>query len=180
MADPFIGEIRAFAFNFAPKNWAICAGQILSIQQNTALFSILGVQFGGNGTTNFGLPNLQGSAPMGTGVGPGLTPRTIGEVAGTESVTLLQNEMPVHSHTITAQASAADKLDPAGNYLAQGGRGTPPRTSRVPTYESGAPNAPLSTGALALSGGSQAHNNMQTCLALNFCICLIGTYPSRG
>lgn len=180
MADPFIGEIRAFAFDFAPKNWAICAGQIMPIQQNTALFSILGVQFGGNGTTNFGLPNLQGSAPMGTGMGPGLTQRTIGEVAGTQSVTLSQNEMPIHSHTITAQARAADKLDPAGNYLAQGIRGTPPRTSSVPTYAGGALNIPLATGTLAPSGGAQAHSNMQPYLALNFCICLFGAYPTRG
>ena len=183
MADPFLGEIRAFGFPFAPVNWALCQGQILPIQQNTALFSIIGARFGGNGTSNYGLPNLQGQAPMGAGSGPGLTPRAMGEAAGTAAVTLLPAEMPPHSHAIAVQTANATAAIPGGNVLAQGVKGAGSRAQTKPAYAPGAPTVPqgaLDANALApFPGGGQAHNNMQPCLALNFCICLNGIFPTR-
>src|ERR1700744_2566780 len=115
MAEPFIGQIEAFAFSFAPKGWAQCAGQLLPINQNTALFSLLGTTYGGNGTSNFALPNLQGMTPMQAGQGPGLSRRDLGETGGEESVTLLTTEMPSHSHIVTADTGTANSGDPTGN-----------------------------------------------------------------
>lgn len=183
MADPFLGEIRAFGFSYAPMNWAFCAGQIMAIQQNAALFSILGIQYGGNGTSNFGLPNLQGQAPMGAGNGPGLTPRTVGEAVGEAAVTLSSTEMPPHSHAIAVQTGSATAALPGGNVLAQGAQGGGPRPAPQSAYAPGAPIVPqgaLAANALApFPGGGQAHDNMQPYLALNFCICLSGVFPQR-
>lgn len=180
MADPFYGEIRAFAFDYAPVHWAFCQGQLVAISQNTALFSVIGTQFGGNGTTTFGLPNLQGTAPMGSGTGPGLTPRTVGDAAGTASETLQPGEMPQHSHAVTAEGGNATAAVPQGNFLAKGlvpGARPSPR----PTYAAGATTTPLAGSALApFTGGGQPHTNMQPYLALNFCICLSGEFPVRS
>jgi microcystin-dependent protein len=176
MADQFVGEIRMVGFNFAPTGWALCNGQVLPIAQNTALFSLLGVNFGGNGTINFALPNLQGMAPMHQGQGANLTQRFMGETAGESTVTLLVNQLPTHNHP--------PKAAPAGNSGAPGpalafassGRGKPP--AYAPYLASA--GAPMAVSAVGLSGGSQPHNNLPPYLTVNFIIALTGIYPSRG
>ena len=176
MADQFLGEIRAVPFNFAPVGWALCNGQILPIAQYTALFSLLGTQFGGNGQSNFGLPNLQGSAPMNQGNGVGLTPRVMGEVAGETAVTLLTTQMPSHSHT--AQAGAASTSGAPGPTVVFGGGGRGKQPAYAPAS---APTAVLmSPQAVSMSGGSQPHNNMPPYVTLNFIIAIQGIYPSRS
>jgi len=192
MASPFISQIALFSFNFAPKNWAICAGQIMSISQNTALFSLLGTTYGGNGQTTFALPDLRGRAPVHSGQGPGLSDYTQGETGGIESVTLNLSHMPQHTHTIntsglavTAQQAtnaAGNKRTPVGNLPAK------ESAAVTATYSSAAPNADMSnaaatmTGSITagLAGGSQAHENRQPYLAMNYCICLAGIFPSRN
>lgn len=171
MSEPFIGEIHLMANNYAPRNYAYCNGQLLPIQQNTALFSLLGTQFGGNGTTNFALPNLQGRAAMGSGAGPGLTPRTIGEAGGSETVTLQATQMPAHSHGLMAQSSQADRGNALQARLAQ----TADALYAAPTAGS-----PLHPTALNTAGGGQPHNNMQPFLAIGFVIALQGWFPSRA
>jgi microcystin-dependent protein len=174
MADQFIGEIRVVGFNFAPTGWALCNGQLMPISQNTALFSLLGTQFGGNGTTNFALPNLQGCAPMLQGNGAGLTPRVIGEVGGETSVTLLTSQIPAHTHAaMNAPASNADT--PTNTVFGGGSRGKEP--AYAPTSAS---TALMNAQAIGLAGGSQPHNNMPPYLTLNFIIALQGIFPSRG
>jgi microcystin-dependent protein len=178
MSSPFVAEIRIFGFNFAPKGWATCDGQILPLSQNTALFSLLGTTYGGNGQTTFALPNLQGSAPLQQGQGPGLSLRDLGETGGEQTVTLLDTEMPAHSHT-AASANAAGGgtlLSPAGNIWAN------PSTRRatVNMYAAGPGNAPMDAGTLTPAGGSQPHNNMPPYLCLNFCIALQGIFPPRS
>jgi microcystin-dependent protein len=168
MSDPFIGEIILFAGNFAPRGWAFCAGQILSIQQNTALYSILGTTYGGNGTTTYALPDLRGRVPMGVGQGPGLTPRSLGEVAGTESVTLNANEMPAHVHPLPASTHDSTTKNPQGNVPAYNGSyGTPA-------------SADTTMSPSTQSGGSQPHGNMQPYTGLNYIIALEGIFPSRN
>jgi microcystin-dependent protein len=175
MSDPFLGEIRIFGGNFAPRGWALCNGQILPIVQNTALFSLLGTQFGGNGTSNFALPNLQGSVPVGQGNGAGLTPRVIGETGGEQDVTLLQATMASHSHQMSGVATPASSLTPGPTMaLAE-----PPAV--VPIYQTSlGSSATLNAGAVTPSGGSQPHNNLQPFLVLNFIIALQGIYPARS
>jgi len=174
MSDPFVGEIRIFGFNFAPTGWALCNGQLMPISQNTALFSLLGTMYGGDGKSSFALPNLQGSAPLNQGQGPGLAPRAIGERGGESSVTLIQSEMPLHSHPIACDSGTAANAAPTSGMWATTGRGRP-----MP-YSSNAPNTPMSGQALAVAGGGQPHNNMPPYLALNFCIALQGIFPARG
>ncbi len=178
MADPFIGEIRAFPFDFAPRDWAYCNGQSVPIQQNTALYSVLGSTYGGN-AQSFNLPDLRGRAIMGTGTGPGRSPRAIGTPVGTASVTLAPNQLPPHTHDIMAQAGNATSTNPDNGFLAQGVTSDSRRPAPVPTYTDSTFNTSLSNNALAPSGQSGAHNNMQPYLALNFCICLQGEYPVR-
>lgn len=177
MSSPFVAEIRIFGFQFAPKGWAFCNGQILPLSQNTALFSLLGTTYGGDGRSNFALPNLQGSAPLQQGQGPGLSLRDLGEQAGEQTVTLLNTELPAHTHG-AASANAVGGgtlLSPANNIWAN------PSTRRatVNMYAAGPGNAPMDPLALAVAGGSQPHNNMQPYLCLNFCIALQGVYPPR-
>lgn len=179
MADPFYGEVRAFGFDFAPVNWAFCAGQTIPVQQNAVLFSIIGNRFGGNGSTHFMLPNLQSKVAMGSGAGPGLTPRAIGEDMGTTAETLTISQIPPHSHHITAQGAGATAAIPNGNLLAQGMQGVPPRGSARATYAVGPATAAMAPTALLPVGGDQAHSNIQPVLALNFCICLSGEFPPR-
>lgn len=169
MSDPYLGEIRVFAGNFAPQNWALCNGQLLAIAQYSALFSILGTTYGGDGIRTFGLPNLQGSAPMHWGNGPGLTPRTLGESGGSANVTLQSPEMPGHNHAAMASLSSADQASPAGNVIADATMYAPPPLA-----------TPLTASSLTPTGGSQPHNNMQPYLALTFIISLQGIYPPRG
>ena len=174
--DPFVAEIRIFPFNFAPKGWAFCNGQLLPISQNTALFSLLGTTYGGNGQSNFALPDLQGSAPMHPGQGPGLSLHDLGETGGSQTVTLLQSEIPVHAHTVNAAINAnGDLLNPAGGIWAQapGGRGS------LQLYAPAPGNGAMNPNALKPTGGDQPHNNMQPYLTLSFCIALQGVFPPR-
>ncbi|HMM66071.1 MAG TPA: tail fiber protein [Dokdonella sp.] len=174
MADPFVAEIRIFPFNFAPRGWAWCDGQLLPISQNTALFSLLGTTYGGNGASNFALPNLQGRAPMHPGQGPGLSLHDLGENGGSETVTLLESEMPAHAHALSAQAVPADSPNPQSAVHARVIGATPYRPP------AGAALVAMSDQALAPIGGDQPHNNMQPYLTLNFNIALQGVYPPRS
>ncbi len=174
MADPFVAEIRIFPFNFAPRGWAWCDGQLMPLSQNTALFALLGTTYGGNGKSNFALPDLQGRVPMHPGHGPGLSIRDLGESGGTETVTLLTSEMPQHSHGLTAQAVPGDSPTPAGNAYARVIGATP----YLPP--SGAPMTAMSPQALAPTGGDAPHNNMQPYLTCYFCIALQGIFPPRS
>ncbi|MBP7864539.1 MAG: phage tail protein [Acidobacteria bacterium] len=180
MADAFIGEIRIIGFNFAPKNWAACSGQLIQIQQNTALYSILGTTFGGNGSTTFGLPNLQGRAPMAAGSGQGLTPRVPGEVTGFETVTVTNAQLPAHTHPLVGQDLPADRKDPAGAYPARGAKAVGPSLRPVNAYQTLAPADVMAASAVGPAGGSLAHANLQPYLAMNFCICQYGLYPIRS
>lgn len=174
MSDPFVAEIRIFPFNFAPTGWAMCNGQLLPISQNTALFSLLGIMYGGDGRSTFGLPNLQGNASLFWGQGPGLSLYDQGQTGGSESVTLLQSEIPAHNHQASG-VSGSGPTSPANATWGSGAGRTPP-----PVYISGSPNVNMSPSALASAGGDQPHNNMQPYLVLNFCIAMQGIYPPRG
>jgi len=172
MSDQFVAEMRVFPFNFAPKGWAFCDGQLLPISQNTALFSLLGTTYGGDGKSTFALPDFQGMAPIQEGQGPGLSQRFLGESAGSQSVTLLQTEIPVHSHVVQA-ASAGGLNDPTNNTWGSGLKGHPP------AYSGAGSNVSMGPQALSIAGGSQPHNNMMPYLTLNFCIALQGIFPQR-
>ena len=171
--DPFVAEIRIFAFNFAPKGWATCDGQLLPISQNTALFSLLGTTFGGDGKSTFALPNLNGSAPLGAGDGPDGTSYYPGTVDGSQTVTLIQSELPVHNHTLSVSTRNASAKDPT-NQAAAVGQGI---GMYGPNNGSATTMAPQ---ALSIAGGSQPHNNMQPSLVFCVCIALQGIFPARG
>jgi microcystin-dependent protein len=174
MADPFVAEIRIFPFNFAPKGWAWCHGQLMPLSQNTALFSLLGTTYGGNGKSNFALPDLQGCAPMHPGQGPGLSLHDLGETGGSETVTLLESEIPAHSHAVRAVGGDPGDLQapsPARS-IARSGNGF--------AYVSGPIDTSLAPEALPPAGGSLPHNNMQPYLTCYFCIALQGVFPPRG
>lgn len=174
MADPFVAEIRIFPFNFAPKGWAWCDGQLLPLSQNTALFSLLGTTYGGNGKSNFALPDLQGRAPMHPGQGPGLSLHDLGETGGSETVSLLESEIPSHAHALMAQGVVADSNVPVDNSVARVTGATP----YLPP--AGAPLISMAGQALAPAGGDQPHNNMMPYLTFYFCIALQGVFPPRG
>ena len=174
MSEPFIAEIRIFAGNFAPRNWAFCNGQLLPIAQNTALFSLVGTTYGGDGRTTFGLPNLQGRAPMHPGNGPGLTSRRLGETGGAATHTLTVQEMPAHSHAMKCINEAADTEDPAGSMLAK----SLPLKDRQ--FGPASNTASMHSGTIGKVGGGQPHNNLPPYLAINFIIALVGLYPSRS
>jgi microcystin-dependent protein len=174
MSDQFVAEIRIFPFNFAPRGWAFCNGQLMPISQNTALFSLLGTMYGGDGKSTFALPNMQGNAPMFWGQGPGLSFYAEGQEGGTETVTLLQTEMPIHSHQASG-ASGNGPTSPANNTWGAGAGRTPP-----PTYVDGSSNVTMAGMTVAVAGGSLPHNNMQPYLTLNFCIALQGIFPPRS
>ena len=172
MADPFLAEIRIFPFSFAPIGWALCNGQIMPISQSTALFSLLGTTYGGNGTSTFGLPNLQDRMPMHAGQGPGLTQRVRGEPLGTATVTLSTQEVPSHTHELRSSGTPGSSGTPDGS-ASFGSAGV----AQVYAVASGAPvTLPL---PLTSSGGGMPHNNRQPYLAFNFCIALQGVYPQR-
>jgi microcystin-dependent protein len=174
MADPFVAEIRIFPFNFAPKGWAFCNGQILPISQNTALFSLLGTTYGGNGQSTFALPNMQGNAPMHPGQGPGLSLHDLGETGGSETVTLLVSEIPAHTHGLLATTQPGNQPAPNANSLA--------KTTGFQPYlpPAGAPLVPMNPSDLPPAGGDLPHNNMQPYLTLNFNIALQGVFPPRS
>ena len=172
MSDPFVAEIRIFPFNFPPKGWAFCDGQLLPLSQNTALFSLLGTTYGGDGKSTFALPDLQGSAPMQPGQGQGLSLRDLGEQSGVESVTLLVSEIPFHNHGMMAAGSdPAESNDPTNNALARSKNGN--------AYTANITITQMTPQALPPAGGSLPHNNMQPYLTLNFCIALQGVFPQR-
>ena len=172
MSDqPFIGQIKLFSFNFNPRFHAFCIGQLLPINQNQALFSLLGTTYGGNGTTNFGLPNLQGRAALHFGQGPGLGNYSQGQTAGEENHTLATGEMPSHNHPVLTSANNADQTYPPNNLWANNGS--------APAF-SNAAGGVMNAGAIANAGGSQGHLNMQPYLVLNYCIALTGIFPSRN
>jgi len=177
MADPFVAEIRIFPFNFAPTGWAQCNGQILPLSQNTALFSLLGTTYGGNGKTTFALPNLQGSAARHPGQGPGLSLYDLGQTGGTETVTLLTSEMPFHAHQFGGAAAVnGDSLTPVGSIWAQSPAG---RNGSLNAYAP-APTGAVNPNCMPPAGGSLPHNNLQPYLTLNFCIALQGVFPPRS
>lgn len=183
MSSPFVAEIRIFACNFAPTGWALCNGQLLPISQNTALFSLLGTSYGGNGQNNFALPNLQGAAPMHWGQGAGLSLRDIGEVGGSQSVTLLSSEIPAHSHALAALDQASSATVPAADkYLAGGASKTVLGVPKPvpPAFADPASLVAMEAQSLTIAGGGLPHNNVQPYLVLNFCIALQGVYPPRG
>jgi len=173
MSNPFVAEIRIFAGNFAPTGWALCNGQLMPISQNTALFSLLGTTYGGDGKSNFALPNLQGSAPLQAGQGPGLSLRDLGETGGEQDVTLLNTEMPAHTHSAQG-ASPGGQPRPGGNTWASGQRGF--GNLYAPTSAS---NVPMNPFAMSIAGGNLPHNNMPPYLALTFIIALQGVFPAR-
>ena len=171
MADPFVAEIRIFPFNFAPTGWAFCDGQLLPLSQNTALFSLLGTTYGGNGKSNFALPDMQGNAPLHPGQGPGLSLYDLGQTGGSETVTLLISEIPAHAHALRAQSALGDTPVPANNSLARFNNAYQSNTSGL---------TPMAPEALPPAGGNLPHNNLMPYLTLNFCIAMQGVFPPRG
>lgn len=169
MSDQFLAEIRIFPFNFPPTGWAFCQGQLMPISQNTALFALLGTTYGGDGKSTFALPDMQGNAAMQPGQGQGLSLRDLGEMSGVEQVTLLQSEIPFHTHTFSQSLRPADNLNPGGLSLGTGNS----------AYAGPQALAQAAPQALAPAGGSLPHNNMQPYLTMNFCIALQGIFPQR-
>jgi microcystin-dependent protein len=176
MSNPFVAEIRIFPYNFAPRGWATCDNQILSIAQNTALFSLLGTTYGGNGQTSFALPDFRNRMPMFWGNGPGLTPRDLGELGGTSTVTLLTTEMPAHSHNGLSASLDVDDIQLQANpttYITQ-------VANNKPIYSNASPTVQMSAQSMLPTGGNQPHNNQQPYLGLLFCIALQGIFPPRS
>jgi microcystin-dependent protein len=173
MADPFVAEIRIFPFNFAPRGWAWCDGQLLPLSQNTALFSLLGTTYGGNGKSNFALPDLQGRTPMHPGQGPGLSLHDLGETGGSETVTLLESEIPSHSHGMRASNEDGNSRNPGGKYVGIG-------NNIFALSSTNPPLGAMAPEALAPAGGDAPHNNLQPYLTFYFCIALQGVFPPRG
>jgi microcystin-dependent protein len=173
MTDPFVAEIRIFAGNFAPRGWALCNGQLLPISQNTALFSLLGTYYGGDGRSTFALPNLQGAAPLHQGQGPGLSVYDVGQSGGEQTVTLLTSELPAHSHVVSGSASDGGDRSPADERFAV-------EVGGVNSYAAPGSPAVLAPEAIAPIGGDQPHNNMMPFLTMTFIIALQGIYPPRS
>ncbi len=174
MSNPFIAEIRMLGCNFAPRGWLVCSGQLISIAQNTALFSLLGTTFGGNGTTNFGIPNLQGRTPIGARQGPGLSDYVLGQFGGAATHALSVTELPAHTHTLAVVAAAdgaADRANARGNVLAK------PSDS---SYTSAAVDTTMAPATVSVAGAGNPHNNMQPYVGINFCIAVQGIFPARN
>jgi microcystin-dependent protein len=182
MSSPFVAEIRIFPYNFAPVGWAVCNGQLLPISQNTALFSLLGTTYGGNGTTTFALPNLQnGAIPVGQGQGAGLSDYDLGQSGGESSVTLINAELPAHNHGLNCTTTVATVAASEGTQLAKGQKGNLQSMTRAKVYSTNAPTATLNPAtAMGPTGSSLPHNNMMPNLALNFCIAMQGVFPPRS
>ena len=181
--DVFMGLIQPFGFNFAPRGWATCSGQLIAIQQNSALFSLLGTYYGGNGTSNFALPDLRGRVAVGQGQGPGLSPYTIGEVTGTETTTLTSQQMPMHNHMMTVTSAAATASAPSGSELigAPNGEDSNLGAVTVKMYApAGGAQVQLAPQTIGMSGGSQPFSVLQPLLCINYSIALQGIFPSRN
>ena len=170
MSEPYVGEIRMFAGNFAPSGWAFCDGQLLAVNQNDALFSLLGTIYGGDGRTTFGLPDMRGRIPIHAGSGPGLSPRQLGAKSGAEKETLSTSQLPSHSHNFQAVNASANQSNPGGNMIASG--------PSISYYTAGDPNTALGDSTSA-NGGSRSHSNLMPFLCVNYIIALFGIYPSR-
>lgn len=176
MSSPFVAEIRIFGFNFAPKGWAQCNGQLIPISQNTALFSLLGTTYGGDGQSTFALPNLQGSAPLQPGQGQGLSLYDLGQTGGVPYVTLTQSEIPVHTHGVQASTASGNTNLPSNNVWAKAHLGKTP----LKMYAAPGPVVTMNGQATSMAGGGQPHNNMPPYLVLNFCIATQGIFPARS
>ena len=177
MSDPFYGEIRMFGGNFAPRNWAFCSGELLSVAQNNALFSLLGTSYGGDGRTNFGLPDMRGRLPVNQGQGPGLSPYPLGYKPGVENVILSINELPAHTHNLQASADGATSSNPGNDVLASHTDGDFPYTdppSDQSRYQT------MNSETVASTGENRSHTNMMPYQCVSFIICLLGLYPSRN
>jgi len=172
MSEPFVGEIRMFAGNFAPRGWAFCDGQLLAVSQNDALFSLLGTIYGGDGRTTFGLPDMRGRIPNHAGSGPGLSPRRLGAKLGTENETLTTNQLPSHSHVFQASTAAGTQSSNNGQYLAS--------SANVRVFRPAGANSTLLNTSVNNTGGSRSHSNLMPFLCVNFIISLFGIYPSRN
>ncbi|MCB1045356.1 MAG: phage tail protein [Acidobacteria bacterium] len=172
MSEPFVGEIRMFAGNFAPRGWAFCDGQLLAVSQNDALFSLLGTVYGGDGRTTFGLPDLRGRIPIHAGHGPGLSERRLGAKSGEEAVTLTVNQLPSHGHNLNAAAAAATDTRPENNLPGQAPNADLWSTRNVAN--------PMSSQSITHTGGSRSHTNLMPFLCIHFIIALVGIYPSRN
>ncbi|HLF26216.1 MAG TPA: tail fiber protein [Anaerolineae bacterium] len=173
MGTPYIGEIRMFGGNFAPAGWAFCDGQLMPIAENDALFTLIGTTYGGDGQTTFALPDLRGRIPIHQGTGGGLTPRTLGESGGVETVTLTVNQSPAHAHTFVGTASTASAANPANALVAA--------PSTIDLYRPAtAPNSNLAANALGATGGSQPHDNLQPYQCISFIISLFGIFPTQN
>lgn len=171
MSEPFVGEIRMFAGNFAPRGWAFCDGQLLAVSQNDALFSLLGSIYGGDGRTTFGLPDLRGRIPIHAGHGPGLSERRLGAKLGTEKETLTVNQLPSHGHPLQASSELAQQASPEGNL--------PARSLTFDLYRQATPTSPMASTSIGAVGGSRSHTNLMPYLCVHFIIALVGIYPSR-
>ncbi|MDE8651301.1 phage tail protein [Novosphingobium album (ex Liu et al. 2023)] len=179
MADPFVAEIRMFCFNFAPTGWAFCDGQLLPLSQNTALFSLLGTTYGGDGRSTFALPNLQGSVAVHQGQGPGLQLWDLGQVEGVDNVTLLQTEMPNHNHGLNARVAAGSTPAVTNNLPSNASWVQGAQFGVVQAYATNAPDTAMNPQAIASAGGNLPHNNMMPYLTISFCIALQGVFPPR-
>ncbi|MCG7629147.1 tail fiber protein [Epibacterium sp. MM17-32] len=171
MSEPFVGEIRMFAGNFAPRGWAFCDGQLLAVSQNDALFSLYGTIYGGDGRTTFGLPDMRGRLPVHAGTGPGLSPRRLGAKGGAEKVTLTVNQLPSHTHPLQASTALAEAVSPQDNVLATG--------AGIAHYTTSDPFVQMSSQMVTHTGGSRSHTNLMPYLCVNFIVALFGIYPSR-
>jgi len=172
MSEPFVGEIRMFAGNFAPRGWAFCDGQLLAVSQNDALFSLYGTIYGGDGRTTFGLPDMRGRIPIHAGSGPGLSPRRLGAKSGAEKVTLTVNQLPSHSHIYNASTTAATANSPDGALIGE--------SPSIDIFSELPPSVDLATNAITNVGGSRSHTNLMPYLCVNFIVALFGIYPSRN
>ncbi len=179
MSSPFVAQITMFPFNFAPKGWAFCNGQLLPISQNTALFSLLGTNYGGDGKSTFGLPNIQGQGVVSAGNGPGLSQYFIGEATGSENVTLLQTEIPQHNHSWAATSDVGGTQSSVGNQYAKAFIGGKAQAYTGNYLSIKSPNQALAATGMSITGSSFPHNNMQPYLTLNFCIAMQGVFPAR-
>jgi microcystin-dependent protein len=179
MSDPFIGQITVFPYDFAPEGWADCAGQLLPIQQNVALFSLLGTTYGGNGSTNFALPNLSGRVPVSQGQAAGGSNYSLGAAGGGETVALTQATLPAHSHALNATTAEATTTAPAGALFATALTAAGRQQNKGNIYNAAAPATALAPNAITAAGSSQPHNNLQPSLVLRYCIALQGVYPPR-